>query len=122
MAANYTSRLGTLGEDMAVEWLRTHGFVIRDRNWRSGHCELDVVAERDGTIHFVEVKLRRKGGLTSPEDALSPAKQRSLMKAVDAYMTEYGLTAECQIDVVAVDYYGGDSDVRYIPNITVANW
>ena len=119
---SYTSRLGSLGEDMAVEWLRTHGFVIRDRNWRSGHCELDVVAERGGTIHFVEVKLRRKDGLTLPEDAVTLSKQTALLKAADAYMKEFGLTADCQIDVIAVDYYGGDSDVRYIPDITVSNW
>ena len=64
------------GEELAVAWLRAHGFIIMDRNWRMGRYELDIVAARGDRVHFVEVKLRREGGLTRPEEAMTPAKGR----------------------------------------------
>ena len=73
---------GAEGEEAAVAWLRTNGFLIVDRNWRMGRYELDIVASRHDRIHFVEVKLRGAGGLTSPEEALTPAKRRALRAAI----------------------------------------
>lgn len=118
-----TSRLGAVGEELAVEWLCSNGFSIIARNWRSGHYELDIVASKCGTVHFVEVKLRRKGGLTCPEDALSHAKKQALLNAANRYIVSHDITSDCQIDVIAVDYEGGGhGDVRYIPDITVTGW
>ena len=54
-----TGELGAAGEELAVAWLRAHGFIIMDRNWRMGRYELDIVAARGDRVHFVEVKLRR---------------------------------------------------------------
>lgn len=68
---------GVQGEQAAAEYLLEHGFRILHRNWRSGHYELDIVAVKDDTLHIVEVKCRRKGSLTAPEEGLTPAKQRS---------------------------------------------
>lgn len=117
-----TSKLGAIGEELAVGWLRSNGFSIMDRNWRSGHYELDIVASKCGTIHFVEVKLRRKGGLTRPEDALSHAKVEALLNAANRYILAHDIEADCQIDVIAVDYDGEHGEVRYIPDITVSSW
>ncbi len=74
-----TGELGAAGEELAVGWLRAHGFLIMDRNWRMGRYELDIVAARGERVHFVEVKLRRAGGLTQPEEAMTAAKGRALL-------------------------------------------
>ncbi|UKI39785.1 MAG: YraN family protein [Alistipes putredinis] len=77
---------GRQGEQAAAEYLLEHGFEILHRNWRSGHYELDIVAVRDGVLHVVEVKCRKKGTpFTAPEEALTPAKQRSLLRAAAGY-------------------------------------
>lgn len=52
------------GEEAAARWLLDHGFTLLHRNWRQGHYELDIVAARKGTLHFIEVKTRRRDGLT----------------------------------------------------------
>ena len=49
---------GAQGEDIAIDYLRRKGYVILDRNWRSGHREIDIVARKDDTVVFVEVKAR----------------------------------------------------------------
>ena len=54
MAAH--NELGKEGELLAANHLQSEGYVIRHRNWRCGHKELDIVAEKDGTLVFVEVK------------------------------------------------------------------
>src|SRR3989344_7205856 len=51
-----TKEVGNLGENVACESLRRHGFAIRDRNYVKKTGELDIVAEKENTLHFVEVK------------------------------------------------------------------
>lgn len=115
--------LGAAGERVAVEWLRAHGFIIMDRNWRNGRYELDIVACRGDMIHFVEVKLRRQGGLTTPEEAMTPAKERALLRAANTYIELHGITLDCRIDLIAVDYTPeGATTVRYVPNAVTVRW
>lgn len=117
-AVNTTTQTGNQGEDRAAEWLREHGFELLHRNWRSGHVELDIVAMKDYEIHFVEVKTRRAGSLTAPEEAMTPAKIRSLFKAARAYLAVHAIDAEVWFDLIAIE---GD-ELRYIPNAFAPGW
>ncbi|MBR7052890.1 MAG: YraN family protein, partial [Bacteroidaceae bacterium] len=47
---------GNSGEDLAADYLVAKGYFIVERNWRSGHKEIDIVARREGVVVFVEVK------------------------------------------------------------------
>ena len=114
---------GVWGEDLAVEWLTAHGFDLLHRNWRSGRYELDIVARREGMLHVVEVKSRRAGGLTRPEEAMTRSKFRSLCTAARSYIAQYGIDADTQFDLIAVEFSpGGDAQVRYIPNVMTPRW
>ena len=53
-----TSKIGQNGEEIACDFLLSRGHQILDRNWRSGHLELDIVSEDQEGLHFVEVKAR----------------------------------------------------------------
>lgn len=53
-----TSKIGESGEQLACDFLETRGHHILDRNWHSGHLELDIVSEGPDGLHFVEVKAR----------------------------------------------------------------
>lgn len=115
--------LGAAGERVAERWLRDHGFIIMERNWRNGRYELDIVATRGERVHFVEVKLRRQGGLTAPEEAMTASKQRALLRAANSYIEMHAVTLDCQIDLVAVDYSAeGFASVRYIPDAVTVRW
>jgi putative endonuclease len=118
-----TQIIGAAGENAAEEWLVEEGFEIVARNWRRGRYELDIVARRGDTIHFVEVKSRAEGGLTSPEEALTPAKQRAFRLAVQAWLAANPTDREPQMDLIAVDTTPeGRPRVRYIPEAVICRW
>lgn len=96
-------RLGNAGERLAAERLRQAGYVVRTMNYRCRFGEVDVVAEEDGDIVFVEVKTRRGEAYGLPEEAVTPAKQRKLIAAAQTYLEANGCAdASWRVDVVAV--------------------
>jgi putative endonuclease len=118
-----TQAIGAAGEKAAVEWLEREGFEILARNWRSGRYELDIVARRSDTLHFVEVKTRDAEGWASPEEAMTPAKQRSFRLAVQAWLAQNPSDLEPQLDLIAVDTSpDGILEVRYIPEAVISRW
>lgn len=118
-----TLEIGAEAERAAVAWLRERGFLIMDTNWRSGRDELDIVASRGDTVHFVEVKCRKAGGLTSPEEAITPAKAKNLLRAANAYISAHGIESYCSVDLIAADLMpDGSIDIRYVPGAVQPRW
>ena len=62
---------GELGERIAERWLKRTGWRVLQRRFRSGHRDIDLVVEREGTIAFVEVKARRGDRFGQPVEAAS---------------------------------------------------
>ena len=97
--------------------------MICDLNWRSGRYEIDIVAERWGTIHFVEVKSRSVSGFTTPEEAINASKRESMIKAARAYIASHNLRDEVQLDLIAVEFAGDDCvDIRHVEHIVEPRW
>ncbi|MGD9099964.1 MAG: YraN family protein, partial [Anaerolineae bacterium] len=67
--------LGRRGEELAAAELVQRGYTIRQRNWHCPDGEVDIVAEHDGWLVFVEVRTRRGRDLGSPEASITPAKR-----------------------------------------------
>lgn len=95
--------LGRQGEEAAAGVLRRAGLRILDRNWRQGRLELDLVCRDGGTVVFVEVKTRTSRERGGPEGAITPAKQRSLCRAAQAWLAAHDAwDAPCRFDVVCL--------------------
>jgi putative endonuclease len=106
--ANPRRDLGELGERLAVQHLLAMGYTIRERNFRVRAGEIDIVAERDGVLAFVEVRCRRGDAMGTAVESLSAAKQKRLLRLADAYeQAREGLPEQRRIDVVAVDFGPG---------------
>ena len=60
------NEFGRISEDRAVAYLMARGYTIRDRNWRLGHKEIDIVAQKNGVLVIVEVKARRDDRFGDP--------------------------------------------------------
>lgn len=96
-------RFGRRCEDAAADALARHGWTIIQRNFRDGPREIDLIARRERTVAFVEVK-----GLTSarhhhPLEAVGYRKRRDLARAARAWIAQYGRPGEAyRFDAVAV--------------------
>ena len=93
---------GIVGEDKAVNYLIREGYLILDRNWKSGHKELDIVAEKDETLVVVEVKTRKSNRYGNPEESVTPAKIRNTVLAADAYIRFNRIDLPVRFDIISV--------------------
>lgn len=108
--------LGIRGEELAAGWLRQHGYTIRDRNWRSGRTEIDIIAENSEYIVFVEVKTRSADYQVSPVDAVNVPKQRTIIFAASNYLDQYNLNKEARFDIITLILNGSDWEIDHIEN------
>ena len=96
--------LGRRGEELAVKELTRRGYAIRQRNWRCTAGEIDVVADHEGWLVFVEVRARRGRQMGTPEASITPAKRARLIQVAASYLAESELgEVDWRIDVVAVE-------------------
>lgn len=101
---NSRRALGDLGERIAVQHLLAKGYSIRELNFRTREGEIDIIAEREDTLAFVEVKTRRGSAFGTATEALTFAKQRRLVALAEAYAQQQNEIPSAQrIDVIALD-------------------
>jgi len=108
---------GELGERVAERWLRQRGWRVVQRRFRSGHRDIDLVMERDGTVAFVEVKARRGAGFGGPVQAVHWRKRRELERSAKVWIDRHGRREEMyRFDVVGVLLEGADVRVCHVEN------
>ncbi len=97
--------LGRTGERLAAEALMSRGYHILERNFRCRHGEIDLVAEDEHDLIFVEVKARRGTSYGLPEDALTFYKRSKLLEVASYYLDLHACSDRSwRIDVVAVQF------------------
>ncbi|MBE0668265.1 MAG: YraN family protein, partial [Bacteroidales bacterium] len=108
--------IGVRGEELAAGYLRQKGYTIRDRNWRSGRTEIDIIAEDGETVVFIEVKARSSDYQVHPRDAVSVPKQRTIIYAASNYIDQYNLNKDARFDIITVIFSGSDITIDHIEN------
>ena len=116
---NYRGELGRLGENIACQMLANMGHTILERNWRSGHLEIDIITFDVIGIHFVEVKTRRESVQAPPQESVDWKKQQRIVRAAQSFLKSgkgkpYG-SHEFMFDVVAVTFCGEEYTTEFIP-------
>ncbi len=99
------AQLGFDAEESVSRHLAARGFRILDRNWRRPWGELDVVAEREGVIHFIEVKAsRRLAAGFAPELRADGRKLAKVRRTARTWLIDhrFGSDTEWQVDVASV--------------------
>lgn len=108
---------GELGERIAERWLRRHGWRVVQRRFRSGHRDIDLVVEREGTVAFVEVKARRGAEFGGPVQAVNYRKRKQLERSAHVWIDRHGREAESyRFDVVGVLLDGAEVRVCHVEN------
>ena len=100
MAAH--NELGKWGEDCATAWLQRKGYTIIERDWKSGHRDIDIIALDGDTVVFVEVKTRRNRLFADPEAAVGYHKLKNLQAALSHYIKYHHINNAVRFDIVTV--------------------
>jgi putative endonuclease len=107
------NELGKIGEEIACKFLVKQDFHVVCRNYRKKWGEIDIITEKQGIIHFIEVKsvsrenlgeVRQENDNFRPEDNLHPQKIKRLSRIIQTYLLEMGVSdeTEWQFDVICV--------------------
>lgn len=115
MAAH--NELGKWGEETAAQLLRDKGYSIVERDWHSGHRDIDIIARTpDGaTMVFVEVKTRSSDDVTRPTDAVDLRKIRNIAHAANHYVKSHNVDEWLRFDIVSI--VGTPTAVKSIEHI-----
>ncbi len=94
---------GEYGETLASQYLIQHGYTILSRNWHCQFGEIDIVAENNETVVFVEVRTRRAQSTESAFASITVAKREKLIKSATLYLHEHNRdNSSWRIDMIAI--------------------
>ena len=100
MAGNlYT---GNSGESLAAEYFLEKGYEILYRNWRYKRLEVDIIASRNGMLHFIEVKTRTSTKFGYPEENVSAKKIKFLIDASAEFLYINPQWKRIQFDILSI--------------------
>ena len=93
----HTRGKGLIGESIACTFLVRRGFLVICRNYQKKWGEIDIIAKKDGVIHFFEVKSMSVTKMTSdgeghrPEDNVHGLKRKKISRMIETYLSDHGL-------------------------------
>ena len=113
--------LGRDGENAAAEFFAHLGYTVVMRNYRAGRCEIDIICRDGGFIVFAEVKARSSRDFGTAAAAVTPEKQRRIIKAAEVFLAESEAYAELQprFDIAEVYSENGRLYVNHIADAFV---
>ena len=115
-----TKQDGDWGEALAAEYLEARGCRIVEKEWRCRFGEIDLIAEKDGMLLFVEVKLRTNLRYGMPREYITAKKQEKLRAAALLYLSMHGLDVPTRFDVAEVytdaHHSARSTRIEYIEN------
>ena len=112
ISAHY--KLGLHGERLACDYLTNTGYKILHTRHRIEGIEIDIIALKDDTLVFVEVKTRRNDNLESPQDAVDIKKQHRMIRAANAYMQTSEQDVSIRFDIIAIVTNAHHSHIDHI--------
>ncbi len=107
--------IGSRYEQKAVSFLEHKGYLVLETNYHNRYGEIDIIADRDGLLVFVEVKYRGSSQYGDPLDAVDHWKQRRICRSALYYCSKQvdGMDIPCRFDVIGIY---GDRQIRHIEN------
>ena len=110
-------RLGKLGEEAAAKYLQEHGYLIIERNWRCRSGEIDIIARKQEQIVFVEVRTRASKSFGTPQESVTPRKQRQVRQTASIYLYQHRIAdAPLRFDLISIQLMDdGTWDIQHLP-------
>lgn len=116
------SETGRLGEELTAYYLKKSGYEILSRNFRIKGGEIDIIAEKDGIIAFVEVKTRNINAFEQGAQAVRKRKRSLVIRAAQEYLFRYPQRLQPRFDISDVTVKDGKIvKFRYFDNAYCAD-
>lgn len=109
-----TKEKGDSGEEEAAAFLRSLGYTILEMKWRYTRFEIDIIAENETHLVFVEVKKRYSNVYGEPWEAVKAGKRRRICMGADAYIKEKDSDKEPRFDIISIIQEGNRSNLLHI--------
>ncbi len=109
----FHNQLGEEGEKIATQYLKSKGYIIHHTNWRMSHLEIDIIAENNDELVFVEVKTRSSNQFGEPEDAVDFQKEKDLIRLADVYLENLQLEVLSRFDIIAIILNDSESNITH---------
>ncbi|MFH1030538.1 MAG: YraN family protein [bacterium] len=112
--------IGNYGEKLAIDYLLRNGYNILDTHFSGRFGEVDIVAAKEGKIHFVEVKSRTNDYSGSPEEGLTWTKIKKIKMTCKHYIYKNKIqTDNYQLDLLAIqiDKFNKKVKIRHYKGI-----
>lgn len=93
---------GLTGELLGTDWLTAAGYQVLEKNWRHSHWEVDIIAAKNNTLHFIEIKTRRSKKFGLPEEKVGNKKIQNLINAAEQYLYLHPQWTRIQFDILSV--------------------
>ena len=98
-----TRKKGQMGEDIAVKYLQENGYEIIERNKHfSRACEIDIIAYKNDTLIFIEVKTRTTNSFGIPFEAITKTKYQHIKTGVYTYLKDNPEYKKYRIDAISI--------------------
>ena len=108
------NELGKKGEKAAANFLQNEGYKVVIQNWTMLRHEIDIIAEDDEFIVFVEVKTRTSRQWGNPEDFIGRAKIKRIVEAADLYLQLNDIDKPARFDIIASVWNGETFEIEHI--------
>ena len=110
------NKLGKEGELIAFMFLQKENFRILKTNWRYQKAEVDIIAQKDGFLIFIEVKTRISKKYGKSSDAIDKKKISLYKDAVEGYLEQNPTELEIRFDVINIIIGKDETEIEHIPN------
>ncbi len=109
--------LGRTSESLAADYLVARGYSILERNYRVGHKEIDLIAQRDCVVAFIEVKARAGARFGHPLEAITWSKRREISYVARVWIAAHGRAdLVYRFDAVAVLWADREPVIEHVPD------
>ena len=116
----FHNELGKKGEEAAVAFLKKKDYRIVEQNWTFHGYEIDIIAETEEFIVFVEVKTRTSVQWGNPEDFVGKSRMRRMIEAANHYLIEKDIEKPARFDIIGAVWNGRNFELEHIDDAFMA--
>lgn len=117
---NYKKDFGKKGEELASKYLKNNGYEVINQNFRCKLGEIDLIAIKNNTIIFIEVKTRSNTKFGTPEQAVDSNKRKHILRTSQVFLAKNKLNNyDLRFDIISIYMNGNIYKIEHFKNIEI---